>query len=911
MTKAISAVRHYLPTSAYSLKLRILLWVLLFVLVGIWGLAAHVAAVLRADLEQMAADHLAATVDYVVKDIDKKIQLRIEALQEIAATITPEILADSAKLNRLLEQRNISRQLFPIGIFVANRQGVNIAEHPRVEGRLGGSVADRDYFRGIMAGGKLVIGKPIQGRFWKQAISAIALPLHDSSGATAGVLLGAMILSGPELFGQLEQTRIGKTGFFLVVSPKDRLIVSATNKSRILTSLPAHGVNVVVDQRLDEGVESVMVGVNSQGIENLSVSRKLRTTGWITIAGISSEEAFAPIEKLKQRIYFAALLISLALVLVLRYILVRQLTPLTEISSAMRLMSHEEKAFAALPVRRDDEIGQMVESFNGLVEERKRAENIAEQYRTIIQISIEGFWITDVSTRILDANEAVCRMHGYTREELLRLSIHDIEVDESPEEIAAHTREMMETGHVQFEARHRRKDGTIINVEVGVLYVPDLSERLFAFVRDITERKQNEAKLRQAASVFSNSQEGIMITDGQNLIIDVNRAFSHITGYERDEVIGKNPGILGSGRQPPEYYAQMWEALREHDYWRGEIWNRRKNGEVYAEMLAISTVRDTAGELQHYIGIFSDISQLKTHEAELHRIAHYDPLTGVPNRRLLADRLGQAIARARRGGKSLAVCYLDLDGFKPINDKHGHAAGDLLLVEITERLKGVLRAEDTLARLGGDEFVLLFTDLPQHSESYLVFDRVLAAVSTPVLIDHALISVSASIGVTLFPSDDVDADTLLRHADQAMYRAKEAGKNRYHLFDPDHDRQMRAHRYHLQRLRVALENDEFVLHYQPKVDLISGAIIGAEALIRWQHPEQGLLLPGEFLHYLDGSDLEIAVGEWVINSVLKQIVTWNAVGLTFTVEAVEKPDFSATGHHKWHETIRAICHFAD
>ena len=403
--------------------------------------------------------------------------------------------------------------------------------------------------------------------------------------------------------------------------------------------------------------------------------------------------------------------------------------------------------------------------------------------------------------------------------------------------------------------------------------------------QDITERKQAEARLRLSASVFANSYDGVTITDANHVIIDVNPAFTRITGYAREEIIGQTPKILASGRQSPEFYAGMWKSLQEHDFWHGEIWNRRKSGEVYAEMLSISVIRDDADQLQHYIGVFSDISQLKAHEAELHRIAHYDVLTGVPNRRLLADRLGQAIARARRNGKVLAVCYLDLDGFKPINDQYGHATGDQLLIEITERLKGILRAEDTLARLGGDEFVLLFTDLTQFEESLFVLDRVLAAVSTPVVIGDIPISVSASIGVTLFPTDDADADTLLRHADQAMYLAKEAGKNRYHLFDPERDRQVQSHRNYLQRLREALDNSEFVLHYQPKVNLVTGAIIGAEALIRWQHPDQGLLPPGDFLHYLDGSDLELTVGEWVIDSVLKQIKAWNDLGLNLTVSA--------------------------
>jgi diguanylate cyclase (GGDEF)-like protein len=295
--------------------------------------------------------------------------------------------------------------------------------------------------------------------------------------------------------------------------------------------------------------------------------------------------------------------------------------------------------------------------------------------------------------------------------------------------------------------------------------------------------------------------------------------------------------------------------------------------------------RDEVGQLQHYIGVFSDISLLKAHEEELHRIAHYDQLTGIPNRRLLSDRLAQALARSRRTQRSVAVCYLDLDGFKAVNDRFGHAGGDKLLVTITERLRGVLRTDDTLARLGGDEFVLLLTELGQSQECRLALDRVLAIVKEPLKIEDKFVAVSASIGVSLYPDDDVDADTLLRHADQAMYLAKEGGKNSYHFFDPEHDHQIQTHRLNLQRLREALARGEFVLYYQPKADLASGEIIGAEALIRWEHPDKGLLAPSAFLNHMEGSDLEVAVGEWVIDSVLKQIARWKVQGLSFTVSA--------------------------
>lgn len=527
-----------------------------------------------------------------------------------------------------------------------------------------------------------------------------------------------------------------------------------------------------------------------------------------------------------------------------------------------------------------------------LLVQNRRVLQGQKHFATLFEFSPEPTWII-AAGRFIDCNMTAVRQLGYTDKRLVLGHGPD---DFSPPRQPDGENSQAKSQRVfcaavggqpqRFEWVYLKADGTEFTADVS-LAPTKLNGRdvVLCVWRDITERKRDEIALRLSATVFAHSYDGITITDANTAIVDINPAFTRITGYSREEAIGRSPKILASGRHGQEFYAQMWQSLLEHDFWQGEIWNRRKSGEVYAEMLAISVVRDNTGQLQNYIGVFSDISRLKTHEAELHQIAHYDVLTGVPNRRLLADRLGQAIARALRSGKPLAVCYLDLDGFKPINDRYGHAAGDHLLVEIAERLKGVLRTDDTLARLGGDEFVMLLTDLAQTEEARHVLDRVLAAVSAPVLIEDTLVRISASIGVTIFPADEADADTLLRHADQAMYRAKEAGKNCYHFFDAAHDRQVKAHYDHLQRLRQALKNDEFVLHYQPKVDLVSGEVVGAEALIRWRHPERGLLAPGEFLHYLNGSDLEIAVGEWVIESVLKQIVAWNDVGLGFTVSA--------------------------
>ena len=301
---------------------------------------------------------------------------------------------------------------------------------------------------------------------------------------------------------------------------------------------------------------------------------------------------------------------------------------------------------------------------------------------------------------------------------------------------------------------------------------------------NLTARRQTEDKLRQSASVFENTHEGILITDADASIVDVNNAFSMITGYPRAEVLGRNPSLLGSGHHDANFYAEMWRALKQRGMWSGEIWNRRKNGEVYAVMQTINAVRDEHGRTRRYVSLFADITPLKAHQRQLEHIAHYDALTHLPNRVLLADRLQQAMARATRGHTLVALAYLDLDGFKQVNDRHGHATGDKLLVHLAVQMKHALREGDTLARLGGDEFVAVLIDLDSREAGEPIIQRLLAAAIEPVRVGQLELRVSASIGVSFFPqAADIDADQLLRQADQAMYQAKKSGKNRRHLFD--------------------------------------------------------------------------------------------------------------------------------
>jgi diguanylate cyclase (GGDEF)-like protein/PAS domain S-box-containing protein len=523
--------------------------------------------------------------------------------------------------------------------------------------------------------------------------------------------------------------------------------------------------------------------------------------------------------------------------------------------------------------------------------ERRLAEQIdleRHHLRNVVEATQAGSWEWNVATDEWTFDRRWAAMLGHDDapppgqdRSAWRALVHPDDLNAVDAELA----QLLDGTSTCFEhdLRLRHHDGRWIWVHdraIVVRHAADGSALLLKGAQiDISRRKSAEEELCLAASVFSSSYEAIIISDADNRIVDVNPAFTRITGYSREESIGRDPSLLSSGRQSTAFYRAMWEALEHNDYWQGELWNRRKDGSEFAEVLSISRVRDPQGRLLHHVATFSDISRLKRQEEELNRIAYFDPLTGAPNRRLLDDRLRQAIAHANRTGKALAVCVIDLDGFKPVNDRHGHKAGDDLLIGIVDRLNAILRASDTVARLGGDEFVLLLED----AEGNAVLERVLEAIREPLRIGQEAVSVSASIGVTRFPEDNVDPETLLRHADQAMYRAKQRGRNCIQYFDTSVEEEQRLHTMRRDRLGEALRKREFVLHFQPQVNMRTGAVVGMEALIRWQHPELGLLPPARFLPDIAGTELETAIDQWVIDAALAQLVECRAQGLDIGV----------------------------
>lgn len=559
-----------------------------------------------------------------------------------------------------------------------------------------------------------------------------------------------------------------------------------------------------------------------------------------------------------------------------------------------------------VPVSSHDELGRLASCFNTMMEEigadrealvttnarlateiehRRKISSQLDLLSQAIEQSPASVIITDPRGGIEYVNPQFSAITGFKADDVMREPSQSAatHVASPPFELGLADR-MAAARPWKGEVENRHKDGSTYWTSTSLTPIKSTGENISHYLviqEDITERKRHEQSLLLAASVFTHAREGIIITDASAAILDVNAAFTHITGYARDEVIGRNPRMLQSGRQDSEVYQRLWVALREKGHWDGEIWNKRKNGEVFPESITISAVRDASGDLQHYVALFTDISAQKEQQRRLEQTAHYDALTGLPNRVLLADRMHQAIAHARRRDREVAVIYLDLDGFKEINDEFGHEIGDQLLIGISDHMGQVVREEDTIARIGGDEFVAVLTDLGDVDECMPLLKRLLGAASRPVHVNDLSLQVSASLGVALYSREDgeqVDADQLLRRADQAMYQAKLAGKNRYHIFDNEKDRNAKGLHESLESIRQALAKREFELYYQPKVNMRTGQLVGAEALLRWRHPQRGLLLPELFLPVVDEHPLSVELGEWVLDEALNQITAWQEQG---------------------------------
>ncbi len=525
-----------------------------------------------------------------------------------------------------------------------------------------------------------------------------------------------------------------------------------------------------------------------------------------------------------------------------------------------------------------------------------------ERYRQMFENNTSVKLLIDAGDgAIVDANPAAADFYGYPLETLRRMNIAQLN-QLSVEEVRAEMALADQQQRRYFNFRHRLANGELREVEVHSGPVLLRGRRLlYSIIHDITARRRAEEQLRLSAKVFEGASEGIVICDRNNRIMSVNRAFVEITGYAEAEVQGRDPRVLNSGRHDAAFFANLWHHLKTAGTWQGEIWNRRKGGEVYPEWLSITTVRDEAGEVSNYVAVFADVSERKRNEEHIRFLAEHDYLTGLPNRSLLHDRLQQAIALAERNDESLALMFIDLDRFKNINDSLGHQVGDQLLQEVGRRIQACVRSADTVSRPGGDEFIILLPSIETPQDAARVAEKLLESLNRPYQLGGHELVITASIGIAVFPEDGRDFQTLVKNADAAMYYSKEAGRDSFHFFTPDMNARVFERLSLENSLRRALERQEFLLYYQPQVDMPSGRVIGFEALIRWQHPQMGLVSPARFIPVAEDSGLIVPIGEWVLGEACRQNRAWQEQGMPAVPVAVNisalqfrQPQFEAS-----------------
>ncbi|MBK9019180.1 MAG: EAL domain-containing protein [Sulfuritalea sp.] len=866
-----------------SLQVRVTLVTLAIFLLGIWSLAYYASRTLREDMQKLLGEQQFSTASLLAAELNASFAERVNALEVAARELAAIDIGDRKSLQRFLEMQNSLHSRFNGGLMIFDAKSTAIAEVPNAVGRVGANYKSRDYLIGALGDEKTTVGAPIAGPKLGAPVFVIATPIRNSRGIVVGAIGGVTNLGAPNfLDGLAVHTYLGGDGYLLVTAGQ-RLIVSATDKSRIMDALPPRGANSQID-RLIQGFDGSILLTNPRGDEVLMSAKHVPIANWDLLVSLPTATAFAPIYSMQERMLKATGVLTLLAALLVGWMLRKLLSPLVRAAKALASSSRTDHLMQPLTVSRQDEVGELIGGFNKLMEKLKLREQALLQsesrFRALSTMSSDWFWQQDENFRFVEFSEAFA--NGFTVQvDAVGKTRWELDIKLTPEQWASH-RDTLEA-HLPF----RNFEYPIANASGEERWYSISGEPLFddtgRFVgyhgtgRDTTKQKNAEQDMRIAAAAFE-SQECMMVTDASGVILRVNRAFTELTGFEPEDIVGLTPRVLKSGRHGPEFYRAMWESISSTGGWQGEIWGQRKNGEIYPKWLSISEVRNEAGEVTHYIGSHYDITERKRAEERINELAFFDPLTSLPNRRLLLDRLKQAMAASARSAKHGALLFIDLDNFKTLNDTLGHDTGDMLLQQVAERLRNCVRETDTVARLGGDEFVVMLEDLSANAgeaatQAEVVGEKILASLNQNYQLGRKNHHNTPSIGITLFAGHRCTMDELLKWADLAMYQAKAAGRNTLRFFDPEMQAVVTARAAIEADLNEALLKNQFQLYYQAQVDE-QGKLTGVEALIRWRHPVRGLVSPAEFIPVAEDSGLIVTLGRWVVKTACAQLAAW-------------------------------------
>ena len=784
----------------HSLKTRVTLFTIAVFIVSLWGLSFMTSRMLHADMQRGLGQQQSSALNLLSQFVNQGLEDRLAALGKVAQQISLAQMKPSADLQNRLNQSVSLQGLFNGGAFVVNPQGQVLADTPGSRGQGASDLANQDFIMQALSQNKATIGHPTLSRALNAPAFGIAAPIHNPKGEVIGALVGMTDLSQPSFLSVISEGHYGETGGYLLLDPQRRLVITASDKKRIFEPLPAIGGIPAIDRFL-AGFEGTQVFKNPLGIEVLATDKRLHPSGWVLSVMLPTDEAFAPIHEMEQRMLAATALLTLFAAVLTWWLLSKLLNPALSTIKALTERTHSGDALVPLTPIGRDEIGALVEGFNGLLVRVAEQQSTLQRQHAMLarteRVAHLGSWQWELETDKVTWSEELFEIFqlefsdqapSFAEQEKLYLSPDLLRWRDAVADAIAHHRPY------ELEMTIIRPDGSqrfcVVRGEVEVDEYGSVV-RLYGSLQDVTEAKLAQLRVRLAANVFDYAHEGITITSADGKILEVNEAFCRITGYSREEVIGQTPSILKSGRQDAAFYKEMWQTLATEGIWSGEIWNRRKTGEIHPEILNISAVRDPQGVTQQYVALFSDITRRKEMEERIHQLAFFDALTNLPNRRLLNDRLSQALLAIRRSGRFGSLMFLDLDNFKPLNDAHGHAMGDLLLIEVANRLKASVREMDTVARIGGDEFVVMLSELDADAElsetqAHAVAEKIRARLAEPYVLTKQDTQANptvlthqctASMGGVLVEPGATDMEAKMVLADSAMYQAKAQGRN--------------------------------------------------------------------------------------------------------------------------------------
>ncbi len=916
----------------------------------IWMLTFFSVTVLKSQLEEVLRDEQLASTRRLAAELNIKLDERIESLTKIAAKLPPDL--NEQALDAFLPQFGALHVVFSGGIAVIGLDGKTIADFPVAPGRRGTWFGDRDYFRQVVQTGRPYIDKPIMGRALKRPVLTMAVPVFDSAGKLRGIMTGITDLTAPNFLGMISEPSMAGKGELFVFSPKDKLIIAASDKQREMTESAPRGTNAMLDRFVD-GFEGSGIAANSQGISKLYSAVRVPAADWIVMAALPTEIAFGPVKTMQTWLYALAGIMTLLAVLLLRRTTQRLLAPLYDLGHAMRHMIGGQAPMVPMPVVRADEVGELISNFNLLVEDRGRYETaLGESERRLRKLveSAPDAIIVQTQGRFAYVNPAALRLFGATsREQLLGHPIIERTHPDSGQSMEERIRVLNQERKTVRPSDEQllRLDGAQIDVEVSAVpFVYEEEHGALMFVRDITERKraeQTQKKLNRALRLLSDcnmalvhaEREQSLLDEVCRLIVTKGGYLMAWVGYPEQDVqksvrpvshFGLNEGYLESaniswadterGQGTTGTCMRTGEIQVNSDYhsnpamalWRDAAIARGFRSSIALPLIGahgifgtlsiyspdagsfaedeVRLLEELATDLAFGITTLRERSQREAAEERLAFLAHYDPLTHLPNRVLLRDRFERASSAAARSMRSVAMLVLDLDNFKRVNDSLGHEVGDQLLLHVVDRLQHCIGERDTISRQSGDEFVILLQDLADTGAVGRIAQSLLDAVAEPFEIGQHTITTSFSIGISMYPSDGRDFDTLLKHADTALYHAKDNGRDTYHFFANTMNIDALARMQLHSNLRKAVKNQEFLLHYQPQIDIPSGAIVGAEALVRWRSGEEGLIAPGRFIPLAEESGMIVQIGEWVLNEACRQTMEWINGGMAPLVIAV-------------------------